>query len=154
MLLFGAFSLRWGARRLINATRIIKLLRTGHVVLAASQPLLAASARSVISIARMDGGGVGVETPKPRMPGAEQGLLVDQVRQYVVAWDLLPYVPSVTEDGSLAPVPRSRIIPWLTAPLVAVIAAAILGASIMTAGGQFRRTPAVTWFESTDSAHR
>jgi hypothetical protein len=135
-LLLSALALLYcGAMRLLDAIRVARLLRHGELAFATPQAtMIPGESQLVVATIAANAGPsdlrVAVETPRPRITGPRQGLLIDRVRRRVVAWDLMPYVPSIGPDGQLAAPPAGQILPWLIGPLATAIALAILAARL------------------------
>ena len=129
LLLLALGLLRAGAARLFDVLRVTRLLRLGDLRMATPEPPLLPGQSTVIATLRTREGGLVIETPRPRVAGPGQALLVGRDRRgriNVGAWDLLPYVPRIAMDGSFDAPAAAGARRSLLAPFAVLIAGAVL----------------------------
>jgi hypothetical protein len=131
--LVGLALLRFGVLRLLECVRLARLLRDGEVVFGTPDPLMIpGGSRNILVVAPFGDERVVVQMPAPLDPSAQQTFLVDRVRRRIVAWDLLPFIPTVASDGSLSAPSPQALVPRLVGPLAALVATIV--AAILVLG--------------------
>lgn len=101
LLLLSLALLRFGALRLYERVRLLRLLREGEVVRAVrSSEQMFDQRGAIVTVGETQAGPIVVATPAPLVAGDVQGLLVGKNGD-VVAWDLLPFTPAVDGAGAI-----------------------------------------------------
>ncbi len=107
----------------LQISKVLRLLREGEVVPSIPVALsLPGELDITFSRGEVNGQPFVTVTRAPASREGRQMFLVDGLRRRVVAWDLLPVVPEVAEDGTMRAPKNGNPLPWVVGPVAVVIA--------------------------------